>query len=88
MASGHVPDRNIPSIVHCTTTIRSRLKLGAGGRAILCFSETYPTVINFFDRYLTSRDLLGKLMHRGISSTGTIMTNEFPNAGINSDGDK
>ena len=57
--------------------------LGAGGKAVLRFCETCPVGTNlYFDRYFTGVTLLERLMEKGISGTGTIMNNRFPNVGF------
>ena len=60
--------------------------LGAGGKAVLRLCETCPVGTNlYFDRYFTGVTLLERLMEKGISGTGTIMNNRFPNVGFSND---
>ena len=61
-------------------------KLGVGGRAVLKLTETcLPGTNVYFDRYFTGAILLEQLHEKGISATGTIMSNRFPNIGLKSD---
>ncbi|XP_050303757.1 piggyBac transposable element-derived protein 3-like [Anthonomus grandis grandis] len=60
--------------------------LGAGGRAVLRLSETCSPGTNiYFDRSFTSVTLLDKLREKGISGTGTTMSNRFPKVGFPTD---
>lgn len=62
------------------------LKLGAGGRAVLRLSETcLPGTDMYFDRFFTGSVLLQSLADKGISGTGTVMLNRFPNVGLQQD---
>lgn len=57
-----------------------------GGTAVLRLSETYSPGENmYFDRFFSSMGILGKLKEKGISRTGTAMTQRFPNAGLKTD---
>lgn len=84
-ASGQVLDLEVyqGATTRLPPELDGTLKLGAGGRAILRLAETCQPGSNFyFDRFFTGTALLEKLMEEGISGTGTIMTNRFPNVGL------
>lgn len=66
--------------------IDAQLKLGTGGRAVIRLSETcLPGTNLYFDRYFTGLALLEALRARGISGTGTVMKNRFPNINLKPD---
>jgi len=64
-------------------------KLGLGGRAVVCLTQTVPKASAiFFDRYFTSITLIEELLKQGIFCTGTIMKNRIQSVGKKLRGDK
>lgn len=83
-ASGQVLDLEVfqGATTRLPMEVEGTSKLGGGGRAILRLTETCPPGSNlYFDRYFTGTVLLEILMGKGISGTGTIMSNRFPKIG-------